>query len=366
LGACEFLLHQYERRGAIGDAGRIAGRDAAVGAKHRRQLGELVERRVGARMLVALDAHLAAARVARGHRRDFGCEVPRGPGGTGAPLRFERIGILCSAIDAIALRQLFGRLAHDEPGERIEKTILKHRVDERAVAHAITGAGAVEQIWHARHVLHATHHNGACFAETDRLRTEQERLESGSARLVDREGGDAIRQAGAAHDLARRIGPATGDARVTEDDFVDARSVDARGLQRGARCRRPQLDRRGLGESTEEAPDGRAPRGGDHDLMHGQGSLEAAGVPPPAQRPEAVSGYTGAVQGCQDRPGRTRGGSGSADARRGAWTPSPSVRTAARFGSAHGRDPSRTALGSSAQPAATRRDATPQAAPKML
>ena len=126
------LRRDHERRRAVVDARRVAGRDRAALAERRLQRGELLERRVGTRMLVA--RHVA-------DRDELVVEAARLVGGRPAPLRLERERVLILARDAPALGDVLARLAHrlrrEQLGElRIREAPAERRVVERPVAAA--------------------------------------------------------------------------------------------------------------------------------------------------------------------------------------------------------------------------------------
>ena len=116
-GARLLLGGDHERRSAVVDARGVAGSDGAAGPERRLEAGELLERRVGPRVLVAHD-------VADGH--ELLVEAARVGGGGPAPVRLEGECVLFLARDAVTLGHVLAGLAH-----RLErKQLLEPRVRE--------------------------------------------------------------------------------------------------------------------------------------------------------------------------------------------------------------------------------------------
>src|SRR5205823_11079733 len=111
--ACPALAHDQDCRGTVVDAGRVARRDRAALAEGGPQGDQLLQRRVGTRVLVAIDDR-ALATLAAGNldRHDLLGEdaLLLSTGGTALALQREQVLIL--ARDAITFRHVLGRLTH--------------------------------------------------------------------------------------------------------------------------------------------------------------------------------------------------------------------------------------------------------------
>ena len=105
--------------------GRVAGRDGAALAERRLQRGELLERRVGPRMLVA--------RRRRRRRRARRRSGPASCRGRPALLRRERERVLVLARDAAALGDVLARLAHRLEREHLLQLRVREAPAERRV-----------------------------------------------------------------------------------------------------------------------------------------------------------------------------------------------------------------------------------------
>ena len=150
-----------ERRGAVVDAGGVAGRHGFVRPVDRLQLGELFGRRLGARVLVAVDDQRLALALGHAHGGDFIAEhagrLRRRP----ALLAAQRESVLVGARDAVIGGDIVGGLRHgidaiarlhrrvdeapadsgvvDRCGAREGAVRLRH--DEGRAAHALDAAG---------------------------------------------------------------------------------------------------------------------------------------------------------------------------------------------------------------------------------
>ena len=98
-----------QRAGAVVERRRVAGRDRAVLRERRLELRQLLERRVGAHVLVALE-------LGAGHRHDPVVVEAGVPGGGGEPVAAQRELVLRLAADAVDAGQLLrARAERDRP-----------------------------------------------------------------------------------------------------------------------------------------------------------------------------------------------------------------------------------------------------------
>ena len=113
----------------------------------------------------------------------------------GALERGERESVLRLAGELILLRAILGEGPHQAALViGVLEPVEEHRIGHLAVAHAIAGAGAVEQIGRIAHALHAAGDGDLGAAGADEVMGEHRRLHARAAHLVDGGGADAERQ----------------------------------------------------------------------------------------------------------------------------------------------------------------------------
>src|SRR2546423_15280595 len=134
-----------------------------------------------------------------------------------ALLRTQRILILLIARDFITAHKILSRLAHQEAGERIKKTVAVHSVNEFHVAHPHSPTRALGIVWNARHAFSSTSENNTRASEHNLLRGENDRFQTGAARLIDRVGWNCLRHTRAINNLSRDVRPAASLTRRTPD-----------------------------------------------------------------------------------------------------------------------------------------------------
>src|SRR3546814_10673814 len=100
------------------------------------------------------------------------------------------------------------------------------------------------------------------------LRADRDGAETGTADLVQTQGGDVLRNAGVHRGLARGVLALRGGQHLAQNDFGDVLRLDARLFERGLDRDPAQLMCRGGGEGAEEGADGGALGGGDDDFGH--------------------------------------------------------------------------------------------------
>ena len=127
----------------------------------------------------------------------------------------------------------------------------------------------VDQIRHAAHRLDAAGEHDVRFAEQDRLRTGDDRLQPRRAGLVDRLRRRAVRNAGTMADLTPGIGTRAGLAAVADQHFVDVGRLQAGALDRRARRNRAELRRMEIAKRSAVAANRRARGPKDDDVAVG-------------------------------------------------------------------------------------------------
>ncbi len=195
--------HQNDCRGAVIDAGGIAGGDRAVLLESGPKSGQRFDRGVRLRMLVGIDHDLAFTGL-DGDRHDLVGESARVHRRAGLPLRGHGEFILLFAGDLELLRDVLRSVAHVITVEGVPQAILDHRVDKAEVAHllAVAQMRAVRRLAHA---LLAAGDDDIGIAQLDRLHAHRDGAQARPAKLVDLNGRRLHGNARFDRRLARRI-----------------------------------------------------------------------------------------------------------------------------------------------------------------
>jgi len=135
------------------------------------------------------------------------------------------------------------------------------------IAHAHPGA-QIGGMRREAHALLAAREHDLALPGPDLLSGEGHRAETGTADLVDAEGGLALGDAGQDGGLACRILPLRGGEHLAEDHLVHLAGFEPGLLQRRAEGGRTQLMRRYGRERAAEAADRRPLCGHDDDVVH--------------------------------------------------------------------------------------------------
>ena len=269
-----FLGSEDHRRGAVVDAGGVAGGDGAGVADDRLELGEIVERRIGARMLVLVDHDRAGLAARRFDRDDLLGEIAGGGGARGALLRAQRERILVLARHLIFLGDVLAGLGH-----RIDAVARLHRrIDEAPAERGVVGLDRARKRLarlagderRPRHRLDPAGDGEIHLAGADGARRIADGVEARGAQPVDGEAGDRLRQPGEQERHARDVAVVlAGLIGAAEEHFVEPRPVGL-GVAGDER-----LDRRGrevvgahLGERAAVAADRGAYGIADEDVAH--------------------------------------------------------------------------------------------------
>ncbi len=86
-------------------------------------------------------------------------------------------------------------MAHQLTFVGILQPVQEHVIEHALVPHPKTAARLVEQIRGAAHALHPAGDHHVCVTESQPIGRQHHRLHAGTAHLVDRGAGDAVRQA---------------------------------------------------------------------------------------------------------------------------------------------------------------------------
>ena len=184
---CFFAAHHYDRRRAVVEAGRIAGRHAAIRLEGGLELGEDFERGVAARAFVGVNhGELAFARRNL-HRHNLGLEFSGVNRGNGFLVTLERKLVHLFARDFILVGDELGGQAHHLVFNRAEQPVVVGAVHQRVVAVAVAGARFGQQERRIAHAFHAAGQDDVGVARFDSLRAEHGGFEAGAAHLVHRQ-----------------------------------------------------------------------------------------------------------------------------------------------------------------------------------
>ena len=154
-------LDEQDRRRPVVDPGAVARRDrAALGLERRPEPRERLERRVGARVLVAIDDERFALLLRDRDRHDLVGEPAGLDGGDGALLALERERVLALAADAPALGDVLRRLAHRVRVVALGEARVGEPPAERRVGHlaraAVVGADSALSWTYGARVIDST------------------------------------------------------------------------------------------------------------------------------------------------------------------------------------------------------------------
>ncbi len=267
-----FLARDQHRGGAVVERRRVSRGHRAVLGERRPALGELVERDLGLDVLVAAEIDVGEA--------DHPVLVEtRIPGRRRVAMAGERELVLAIARDleprSEQLRALTERdrplLGHPRvdhaPAERRRVQGLRRALE--------TAIGLGHNPRGAAHRFHAAREHHGRVAGLDRPARLDGRLEARRAEAVDRDPGDACRQAGEQHGHARHVAVLLARAvGVAEDDVVEAPRIEA-GIalaDRGHHVGREVVGSR-LRECPAVAPERRANRIDHVGVRHAAASL---------------------------------------------------------------------------------------------
>ena len=272
-----FARGDDQRRGAVVDAGGVARRHAAALAHDAAKPGQRFEGRVGARVLIRLDAGHAPFAILDLDRDDFLPERPFRLGRRGALLRAQRERVLVGARNLIFVGDVLGRLRH-----RIDAVKLLHRRIDEAPAD-----GGVENVRRplkrrlslAHDERGAGHQFGAAgdrelnLARLDPPRRRGDRLHARGAKAVDGCARNGLGQAGEQERHAREIAVVL--ARLVgaaEKDLVELLAEAGMAAHELADRRRREIVGAHAGQRAAVAADRRAHIVADEGLGHGRGS----------------------------------------------------------------------------------------------
>ena len=245
--------------------GRVARRRRPFRIEDRLQRCKLLDGRVATDALVGVE-------IADGD--DLLGEDPGILRRRGARLRARRPRVLRLAGDLELARDARRLDDHVVAVERRREPVEHHVVDHLAVAEPVAEARLRQQVRRVRHRLHAARHDDVVPAGADHQIGQLDRPDRGGADLVDRVGGDFLRDPRANGRLpCGRLADA-GLEHLAHDDVADLGGIDACALEPCPDRDRAELRRRVAGETAAEPAERRSHRRDDHRARHG------ASVPP--------------------------------------------------------------------------------------
>ncbi len=195
-----------QRRGAVVDAGRVAGGHGAVFLERRlqrRPAWPRSSRRADTRRDRRGADRLSSA--ARRPERSPSANAPLSIAACRAPLAFGGERVLVGARYVVAARDFFGGDAHVAGVDRAGQPFAQHRVDDLGVAHAVAPARALQQVRRVRHRLGAARDDRVDVADANRFDGVDDSLQPGPADAIDGFAGHLDRQAGLERRLARDV-----------------------------------------------------------------------------------------------------------------------------------------------------------------
>ena len=154
--------------------------------------------------------------------------------------RCERELVLFLAREFVTLGTVFSEGAHEAAFVvGVFESVEKHVIEDAAMAHAITGAGTVEEIRSVAHALHAAGDDDLGAAGEDQVVREHDGLHAGAAHLVDGDCAGGGGQSCAESSLAGGSLAEAGGEHTAEKDFVDGGDIGFIGRNSGADSSRP-------------------------------------------------------------------------------------------------------------------------------
>ena len=273
--------HHDDGRAAVGDLRGVAGGDAAVAVEGGPQTGEGLDRGAGPDPLVSFDDDRVALALGDLDRLDLG-EAPFLRRVRGAFVALRREVVHGVARDAtVRLCRPLRALAHVDVLEAAHQTVGEHRVEQRAVAHPVSGPRVLQEIRRAGHRLHARGDHDVGVAGLDHEVGEVDGIDARETRLVEPDRRDVERDPGLHRGLARRH-----LARARLDHLADVHVVDLVGAhpapgERGLDRVAAEVGGAQRRQRPRETTDGGASGRDDHGARHGE---------PPTEEPESENG----------------------------------------------------------------------------
>ena len=263
-----------DRRGAVGERRRAAGRDDAVGLEGRLELGQRLERwcrPAGPRPRLTSPLPVSTATkssASRSRLAAVSCWERRPQASESSRLMPSRIAT-SSAVSP--------RLMVALPPSRSLNLRVDQAPAQRGVGHVGGGRPRPRALGQdhrrARHRLHAAGHDDVGLAAADLLRGRRDGLQAAGAQPVDGVAGGLVGQAGEqrghARDVAVVLARLVGGA---EDHLVDRVVGHAGALERGAEHERGEVVGSRVGEGAAIAPEGRADAADEEGIGHAERS----------------------------------------------------------------------------------------------
>ena len=262
----------HDARGRpVGDARGVARGHHAVLLEDRRQLGQALERRFGAHVLVGGPGlGLFGFAVGQRNRAELigkAAGVPRGLGRLLAP---ERKGIHLGAGNLVLDREIFGGDAHRAAAQGVGETGPEQIFQRRSLAQLDAPAQPANDVGRLAHRFgsRGEHHPG--FTEQDLLRALDDGLEAGAAEPVDGERRGLDPATGLERHVPADVGAVrAGLHRVAYDDVVHIRSGNAGALDGGLGRDGTQLGGGEILEGAAEAAEAGTDAGEEYDVGTG-------------------------------------------------------------------------------------------------
>ncbi len=155
------------------------------------------------------------------HRRQLCCKGPAALGRQRPLQRCDGKGIHIGTGQPGAIGAQLGIMPHQLTFVGILQSVEEHVIEHALVPHPKTAARLVEQIGGAAHALHPAGDHHVRIAEPQPIGRQHHRLHAGTAHLVDRGAGDAVRQACLQYRLAGGCLANPGTQHVAQIGFID-------------------------------------------------------------------------------------------------------------------------------------------------
>ena len=273
--------HEDEGGGAVGDGAGVCRGDCAAFAKRGLEMRDFVGSGFERELVVGDDVlglgGPGCLAGGDGEWNNFRGKAAVSGGFFRAGERCEREFVLLVTGKSVALGAVFSVGTHETAFVvGVLESVEKHVIEDAAMAHAITGAGTVEEIRSVAHALHAAGDDDLGAAGKEQVVREHDGLHAGAAHLVDGDCAGGGGQSCAEGGLASGSLAEAGGEHTAEENFVDGFRRNATPLESGADGGGAELGSAQVFEIALKCANGRARGADNHDGIRGCGHLRSS------------------------------------------------------------------------------------------
>ncbi len=183
-------------------------------------------------------------------------------------MRSRRERVLILPADRLGVVAVFGECAHRLIGEDVVQTVVGHAVAQRHITIFVTLPALFEQMRGLTHGFLTARDDDLVLASADQLIRERDRVDTGQAHLVHRQGGHIHRNARCHGRLPGRDLPRARGEHLAHDHVVDLFRRDAALLQRRLDGETAQVGTAEVLQTPEQSTDRGSRTGDDHGCGH--------------------------------------------------------------------------------------------------